>query len=99
MADLQCEFFASEDGEPMCAFAWGDHSALALRSPAACKALSAKIAEWDFDPEVLDGINEALEVAARPLWVKHVATIDDRPIYDFCERDTPGAIRITGWVM
>lgn len=97
MSDLMCAFFATEDGEPWCAFAWGQHPP-ALVATAEIRARVLREAEpFDFDDETNAEIAQAMSAAPANHWIRPDGMADDADMFQFCAEGDPGARPITGW--
>lgn len=95
MGELRCEFYAAEDGEPWCAFAWGHHDPKKLNGRAVRRRIQDEMELFDFDQESLDLIKVAMRRQASHLWL--IPIDEDEQFYRFCAEGDPGALAITGW--
>lgn len=96
MSLLQCEFFASEEGEPFCAFAYGQLPFETVASDEARARVLREVDVWDLDAETVEAIREAMQAEPAHLFIRQEGSFEDSPFY-FCAAEDAGAIAITGW--
>lgn len=97
MSTLTCEFFGTEDGEPWCAFVWGQHPIGIVDTAYIREKIQREMDVWDLGEETSAEIAEHMKPEPMHLWLKQVGTIDDAPTYQFCAEGDEGALAITGW--
>ena len=96
MSEPRCEFYASEEGEPFCAFAYG-HLPFDQVATEAVRARILREADvWDLVLETIEAISEAMQAEPAHLWIRQEGGFEDSPFY-FCKAEDEGAIAITGW--
>lgn len=98
MSDLACEFFASEDGEPFCAFAYGHHPFDQVATDAVRARILREAEVWGLEAETIDHVREAMQAEPQHLLIRQEGEFEDSPFY-FCkaEEEDERAIAITGW--
>lgn len=96
MNRLQCEFFASEDGEPFCAFAYGHVPLGDVESSDVRERIMREADIWDLEAATIEDVREAMQREPAHLWIRQDGPFEDSPFY-FCSAEDERAIAITGW--
>lgn len=96
MSQLQCEFFASEEGEPFCAFAYGQLPFEAVANDPVRARIMREVEVWDLEADAVEAIREMMQAEPAHLWIRQEGGFEDSPFY-FCAAEDKGAIAITGW--
>nr|WP_047573276.1 hypothetical protein [Methylobacterium sp. ZNC0032] len=96
MSELRCEFYASEEGEPFCAFVYGQVPFDRVATDAVRAKILREVEIWDLEAETIATISEAMQAEPAHLWIRQEGSFEDSPYY-FCKADDEGAIAITGW--
>lgn len=93
---MDCQFFASENGEPFCAFVYGHLPFEQVTTQYVRTRIEREIDVWELDTETVDDIQRAMQAEPAHLFIRQEGTFEDSPFY-FCEAEDAGAIAITGW--
>jgi hypothetical protein len=96
VSEIVCEFFASEEGEPFCAFAYGQLPFEVVAKDAIRSRIMREAEVWDLEAETVETIREMMNGEPAHLWIRQEGGFEDSPFY-FCEAEDEGAIAITGW--
>ena len=94
--DPLCEFFASEEGEPFCAFVYGHMPFSEVATDAVRARIMREVDLWDLEEEAIEAVRDAMQGEPAHLWIRQEGSFEDSP-YHFCKAEDEGAIVITGW--
>lgn len=94
---LTCEFFGTEDGEPWCAFVWGQHPIEAIDT-AEIRARILREADWfELGDETNAEVAEIMTAPPAHYWPVQIGAVEDAQMFQFCAESDAGALAITGW--
>jgi hypothetical protein len=97
VSELVCEFFGTEDGEPWCAFVWGQHPPEAVDTEEVRARIRREADCFDLGEETNAEIADIMSAAPAHYWLKQVGAIEDVQMFQFCAEGDDGALAITGW--
>ena len=97
MTHLIGEFFATYDGEPWCAFVWGQHPPEMIGTDAIKARLMREAEIFDLDEEMRGHVAEAMAQPPYHLFIRPDGEMEDAAMFVFCAADHVGAKAITGW--
>lgn len=97
MTTLTCEFYATYDGEPWCAFVWGQHPPEQIAIDEVKARIMREAEMFDLDEETRRDVDEAMAQPPVHLFIRPDGETEDVTMFVFCSADHDGAMPVTGW--
>lgn len=96
MSRVEYEFFATEDGEPWLAFAYGQLPSQLVATGPMRELIMAEADPWDLDEETLAHVREIMDGEPQHIWIRRNGTTEESS-WSFCTAEDEGAVVVTGW--
>lgn len=97
MTPLSYQFFGTYDGEPWCAFVWGQHPPEQIGTSEIRARLMREAEMFDFGEETRRDVEEIMAQPPALLFIRPDGETEDTMMFVFCSESDEGATPITGW--